>query len=135
MNAILNENLQALANFSQKPLYVVGGAVRDFLSNRQAPTLDLDLSSPMLVEEFLPIAENSGSTQPPFISKRERLNLETSSARTMSTLVSVQINTCADYTPLPKFSLPRTFRSIAVAGILPSTRFITISKPRSSSIR
>ena len=60
MNAILNENLQALANFSQKPLYVVGGAVRDFLSNRQAPTLDLDLSSPMLVEEFLPIAEKFG---------------------------------------------------------------------------
>ena len=60
MNAILNENLLALANFSPKPLYVVGGSVRDFLSKRQAPVLDLDLSSPMRVEEFLPIAEKFG---------------------------------------------------------------------------
>lgn len=60
MNAILNKNLQALADFSPKPLYVVGGAVRDFLSERQAPTLDLDISSPMLVDEFLPIAEKFG---------------------------------------------------------------------------
>ena len=60
MNAILNKNLQALADFSPKPLYVVGGAVRDFLSKRQAPSLDLDISSPMLVDEFLPIAEKFG---------------------------------------------------------------------------
>ena len=60
MNSILSKNLQALADFSPKPLYVVGGAVRDFLSQRQAPVLDLDLSSPMLVEEFLPIAEQFG---------------------------------------------------------------------------
>lgn len=60
MKAILNENLRALADFLPKPLYVVGGAVRDFLYQRRAPVLDLDLSSPMLVEEFLPIAEKFG---------------------------------------------------------------------------
>ena len=60
MKAILNENLKELAKFSKKPLYIVGGAVRDFLLKRQAPVLDLDLSSPMRVEEFLPIAEQFG---------------------------------------------------------------------------
>lgn len=62
MKALLSENLRLLAENLPKPLYVVGGAVRDFLCQRQAPKLDLDLSSPTPVDELLPVAEKFGFT-------------------------------------------------------------------------
>ncbi len=60
MREILPQKLHLLAKNAPKPLYVVGGAVRDFLSGLASDNADLDLSSPMRVEEFLPIAEKSG---------------------------------------------------------------------------
>ncbi len=60
MREILSEKLYILAQNCPKPLYVVGGAVRDYLSGFGSTTSDLDLSSPMLVEEFLPIATEFG---------------------------------------------------------------------------
>ena len=62
MNAFFNEKLHTLAKNSPKPLYVVGGAVRDTLLGIQGKNVDFDLSSPMSTEEFLLAAEKSGFT-------------------------------------------------------------------------
>lgn len=59
----LPENLTALADVCPKPLYVVGGSVRDFLAGRTLGAhTDWDLSSPMSEEEFLAAAERCGFT-------------------------------------------------------------------------
>ena len=60
MRGILPKKLHILAKNCPKPLYVVGGATRDFLAGLTSEERDIDLSSPMRVEEFLPIAEKSG---------------------------------------------------------------------------
>ena len=62
MNAILPKNLIRLAELSPKPLYVVGGSVRDFLAGLTPKSSDLDICSPMLPDEFLPIALACGFT-------------------------------------------------------------------------
>lgn len=60
MRELLSENLLLLAENSQKPLYIVGGSVRDFLTGRKAENADFDLASPMRTDEFVPVAEKSG---------------------------------------------------------------------------
>lgn len=57
---ILPENLIALAKICPKPLYVVGGTVRDFLANLTTKTKDWDICSPMPAEEFSSYAEKAG---------------------------------------------------------------------------
>ncbi|MBE5753101.1 MAG: CCA tRNA nucleotidyltransferase [Clostridiales bacterium] len=60
MRELLNEKLHTLAKNSPQPLYVVGGAVRDFLSGVGSKSSDFDLCSPMRAEEFIPIASSCG---------------------------------------------------------------------------
>lgn len=60
MREILNKKLHTLAKNCPKPLYVVGGAVRDYLSGLGSKSSDFDLCSPMRAEEFLAIAETHG---------------------------------------------------------------------------
>lgn len=56
MQAILPKNLIRLAENSPKPLYVVGGSVRDFLAGLTPKSCDFDICAPMLPDEFLPVA-------------------------------------------------------------------------------
>ena len=56
MKAILPKNLIRLAESSPKPLYVVGGSVRDFLAGLTPKSSDFDICAPMLPDEFLPTA-------------------------------------------------------------------------------
>lgn len=60
MRELLPQKLHILAQNCPKPLYVVGGAVRDFLAGLHGASFDFDLSSPMRVEEFLPLATAHG---------------------------------------------------------------------------
>lgn len=64
MREILPKNLLHLAKVCPKPLYVVGGSVRDYLAklslNRAKNAWDWDLSSPIPAEEFKKIAQNQG---------------------------------------------------------------------------
>ena len=60
MKALLSKNLRLLAENLPKPLYLVGGAVRDFLCQLHTEKLDLDICSPISLDEFLPIAERFG---------------------------------------------------------------------------
>ena len=62
MQAILPKNLIQLANACPKPLYVVGGSVRDFLADMPPSFTDLDICAPMPPDEFLPIALTCGFT-------------------------------------------------------------------------
>ena len=62
MQAILPKNLIRLAQACPKPLYVVGGSVRDFLAGLTPKTNDLDVCSPMLPDQVLPIAISLGFT-------------------------------------------------------------------------
>ncbi len=57
MRRILPKRLLDLANACQKPLYVVGGTVRDFLANLSASLSDWDICAPMDADEFLRAAE------------------------------------------------------------------------------
>lgn len=59
MKTILPENLISLAKACDKPLYLVGGSVRDFLSGMPKKTgnIDWDICSPTPVEEFRALAE------------------------------------------------------------------------------
>ena len=54
------ENLTALAAALGKPLYVVGGSVRDFLAGFPSPHPDWDICSPAREEEVLAAAEQCG---------------------------------------------------------------------------
>ena len=60
MRNILPEKLKELASLSEEPLYVVGGAVRDFLLGNLENDPDFDLSSPMEGEKFGTLAERCG---------------------------------------------------------------------------
>lgn len=60
MRDILPKNLIALANVCPRPLYVVGGSVRDFLSGFTPAEPDWDICAPMSAETFIRSAENCG---------------------------------------------------------------------------
>lgn len=61
MKRIIPYNLTALAQSCPAPLYVVGGAVRDFLAGlTKDGKLDWDICSPLRAEQFIPIAEANG---------------------------------------------------------------------------
>ena len=56
-------NLAVLAQACPTPLYVVGGAVRDFLAKlTKNGNTDWDICSPLPAEEFIPIAKSNGFT-------------------------------------------------------------------------
>ena len=57
MREILPKNLILLANACPKPLYIVGGSVRDFLAKLPTNTKDWDICSPMDAETFKEVAE------------------------------------------------------------------------------
>ena len=61
MKEILPKNLLALAQKLPSPLYVVGGAVRDFLGDLDA-SHDYDLAAPIPVEEVVAAAKEVGIT-------------------------------------------------------------------------
>ncbi len=56
----LPENLIKLAFACEKPLYVVGGSVRDFLAELTPSFYDFDICSAIKVEELVPIATACG---------------------------------------------------------------------------
>lgn len=60
MREIIPKELKRLANFCPKPLYVVGGSVRDYLSGKHAAIQDWDICSPMSAEAFSAIAQECG---------------------------------------------------------------------------
>ncbi len=60
MREILPKKLSALAEKCARPLYVVGGSVRDYLAGLTASRRDLDLCSPMSADEFLAAAQACG---------------------------------------------------------------------------
>lgn len=62
MREIIPKELKRLATFCPKPLYVVGGSVRDYLSGKHATTQDWDICSPMPAEQFSAIAQECGYT-------------------------------------------------------------------------
>ena len=59
---LLPNSLIALAKSMQKPLFIVGGAVRDFLIGFENTNVDWDICSPMLAEDFAKIATEQGFT-------------------------------------------------------------------------
>ena len=59
MKIPVSEKLIALAKSLPKPLYVVGGYVRNFLLAKHISS-DIDISSPLLAEEIFPYAINVG---------------------------------------------------------------------------
>ncbi len=63
MQTILPKHLIELANACEKPLFVVGGAVRDFLAGltlRAKSAQDWDICSPMHFDDFLQRAQSLG---------------------------------------------------------------------------
>ena len=60
MRELLPHNLIALAQSLPSPLYVVGGAVRDFVAGFCPEKYDYDLSSANPVEEVIDAAEKTG---------------------------------------------------------------------------
>lgn len=56
MREFLPKHLIHLANACPKPLYVVGGSVRDFLAGLNSSAQDLDICSPMPFETFQSVA-------------------------------------------------------------------------------
>ena len=54
---LLPNSLIALAKNMPKPLFIVGGAVRDFLIGFENQHADWDICSPMLAEDFAKIAK------------------------------------------------------------------------------
>lgn len=59
---LLPNSLIALAKNMPKPLFIVGGAVRDFLIGFKNQHADWDICSPMLAEDFAKIATEQGFT-------------------------------------------------------------------------
>ena len=59
---LLPNSLIALAKNMPKPLFIVGGAVRDFLIGFENQHADWDICSPMLAEDFAKIATEQGFT-------------------------------------------------------------------------
>ena len=60
MQAILSEKLKKTAFSLSAPLYIVGGATRDFLAGLSSARADIDLASPVSTDEFLSAAEKNG---------------------------------------------------------------------------
>ena len=60
MHQILPKSLQLLAKSTPVPLYVVGGAVRDYLAGFTAKTPDWDICAPLAAETFADIAAVHG---------------------------------------------------------------------------
>ena len=60
MNSILPENLIKLAKICEKPLYAVGGSVRDFLCGFRAKKIDFDVTGAMPPDEFIAYANRVG---------------------------------------------------------------------------
>ncbi len=60
MKDFLPQNLIALAEALPAPLYLVGGATRDFLARLSPKSYDYDLASPLPVEEVIKAAKNTG---------------------------------------------------------------------------
>ena len=60
MRKILPKNLISLANHTQKPLYVVGGSVRDHLANFPLSNPDWDICAPLDAEIFADVASKHG---------------------------------------------------------------------------
>ena len=60
MRNILPKQLHTLAKACPKPLYVVGGSVRDFLSGLSPKNHDWDICAPIPSETFAAIATNCG---------------------------------------------------------------------------
>lgn len=60
MREILPQTLIELAKACPKPLYVVGGSVRDYLANLSPTMHDWDVCSPMSAEQFSEIAAQNG---------------------------------------------------------------------------
>ncbi|MBO7149278.1 MAG: HD domain-containing protein [Clostridia bacterium] len=59
MIEVLPKNLINLAGKFDKPLYLVGGAVRNYLIDNSL-SIDLDLSAPIPIDQFISVVENSG---------------------------------------------------------------------------
>ena len=62
MREILPEKLKNLALHLPKPLYVVGGFVRDYIGGLQAKSADIDVCGCMLAEDFAERARSFGLT-------------------------------------------------------------------------
>lgn len=60
MKATISKTLIALAEKLPRPLYIVGGRVRDFIANLNAEDIDTDLCSPVSAEEFSRVAKELG---------------------------------------------------------------------------
>lgn len=60
MRNILPNSLKNLANACPRPLYVVGGSVRDFLAGVVSARQDWDICSPIPADEFAVIAQSQG---------------------------------------------------------------------------
>ena len=60
MRKILPKNLILLAEAVPKPLYVVGGSVRDYLAGFPLSTPDWDICSPLSAEKFAELAKTHG---------------------------------------------------------------------------
>ncbi len=60
MKNVLTEKLKNLAALCPKPLYVVGGRVRDYLLGRECISPDTDICAPIPAEEFVKIAQSAG---------------------------------------------------------------------------
>ncbi len=59
MKIILDEKLNRLSNLLDKPLYAVGGVVRNYLIDQSCCT-DIDLSGPILLEDMIERAKKVG---------------------------------------------------------------------------
>lgn len=59
---VLPEKLKKLAEEAPFPLYVVGGACRDYLAGLDGGKIDWDICSPVGAEQFVAVAENCGFT-------------------------------------------------------------------------
>lgn len=57
---VVSEKLISLAEKLSRPLYIVGGRVRDCLANLNTKSIDTDLSAPISAEEFSRAAEDLG---------------------------------------------------------------------------
>jgi tRNA nucleotidyltransferase (CCA-adding enzyme) len=62
MKNIIPEKLNNLAKSCTFPLYVVGGACRDFLANLESKAKDYDICAPIGVDEFVVVAVDCGFT-------------------------------------------------------------------------
>lgn len=62
MQAVLPEKLKSLAAALGKPLYVVGGACRDYLAGLSVACGDLDICAPIAADEVCAAAKEAGFT-------------------------------------------------------------------------